>query len=121
MIKKSSFLLSFFLLILFTYNEKNYIIYFRIEGVFTMERKLIQIEEANGNLVDAELITYLVDDENQKQYIVYSKGETSGNDGDEVIYISRIINSSGTLKIEEIIDDTEWQGVQKLLKMIANS
>ena len=86
-----------------------------------MDRKLIQIEEANGNLVDAELITYLIDDEGQKQYIVYSKGETSGNDGDEVIYISRILNSGGTLKIEEITDENEWQTVQKLLKMIANS
>jgi len=86
-----------------------------------MEKKMIQIENSDGTVTDVELITYLIDDEKQMQYIVYSKGEQSGNEGDEVIYISRIVNTEGTLKIEEIFDDAEWQNVQKLLKMIANS
>lgn len=86
-----------------------------------MEKKMIQIENSDGTVTDVELITYLIDDEKQTQYIVYSKGEKSGNEGDEVIYISRIVNTDGTLKIEEIFDDAEWQNVQRLLKMIANS
>jgi len=86
-----------------------------------MDKKMIQIENSDGTVTDVELITYLIDDEKQMQYIVYSKGEQSGNEGDEVIYISRIVNTEGTLKIEEIFDDAEWQNVQKLLKMIANS
>ena len=86
-----------------------------------MEKKMIQIENSDGTISDVELVTYLIDDEKQLQYVVYSKGEMSGNEGDEVIYISRIVNTDGTLKIEEIFDDAEWQNVQRLLKMIANS
>lgn len=86
-----------------------------------MEKKMVQIENSDGTIIDVELITYLIDDEKQMQYVVYSKGEQSGNEGDEVIYISRIVNNEGTLKIEEIFDDAEWQNVQRLLKMIANS
>ena len=86
-----------------------------------MDKKMIQIENSDGTISEVELVTYLIDDTKQKNYLVYSKGEKSGNEGDEVIYISRIINDNGVLKIEEILDENDWQDVQKLLKAIANS
>ena len=86
-----------------------------------MDKKKVVIENKDGTSLEVEVITYLVSEDQQNHYIVYSKGETSGNEGDEVIYISKIINNSGTLMIEEIKDDTEWNNVQLLLKKIANS
>lgn len=86
-----------------------------------MDKKMIQIENSEGIVSEVELVTYLIDDTRQINYVVYSKGEKSGNDGDEVIYISRVYNENGILKIEEIKDEDEWLNVQRLLKMIANS
>lgn len=86
-----------------------------------MDKKKIVIENNDGTTMEVEVITYLISEDKEKHYLVYSKGEQSGNDGDEVIYISRITNNSDTLKIEEITDDDEWSKVQQLLKKIANS
>ena len=86
-----------------------------------MDKKMIVIETSDGETLEVEAITYLISEDNKNHYIVYSKGELSGTEGDEVIYISKIEKDSETLKIKEITDDTEWSNVQLLLKKIANS
>lgn len=86
-----------------------------------MDKKMVIIENSDGSTMEVELVTYLYNDEQQLNYIVYSKGEMSGSEGDEVIYISRIVKNGDTLVIEEITDDSEWSKVQTLLKKIANS
>ena len=85
----------------------------------TMKR--IIIEDSNSVQKEAHLVTYLLGEENEAKYIVYSKGEVSGENGDMVIYISRITNEGSTLLIEEITDDQEWSKVLVLLKKIANA
>lgn len=87
-----------------------------------MEKKMIVIENtSDSSKMEVELVTYLLDTENNKRYVVYSKGEVTGAEGDEIIYISRIINDGKTLKVEEIVDNDEWLNVQSLLKKIANA
>jgi len=85
-----------------------------------MDKKMITIENNDGTKLEVELITYLISDDKKDNYVVYSKGEKSGEEGDEVIYISKIINDNGTLIIDEITEDEEWNNVQSLLKKIAN-
>lgn len=86
-----------------------------------MEKKNIIIKNNDGTSLEVELITYLFSDDGQSNYVVYSKGEITGAEKDEVIYISKIINDGSQLVIEEIIDDAEWANVQTLLKRIANA
>ena len=86
-----------------------------------MEKKMIVIENADGSTLEVEEVTYLISEDNKNHYLVYSKGELSGDEGDEVIYISRITRDGENFKIEEIKDNTEWSNVQMLLKKIANS
>ena len=83
------------------------------------EKEIIKIEDTNGNLFEAELVTYLVSKDKKTTYIVYSKGEKEDND-DEIIYVSKIIANGDKINIAEIIDDKEWKDVQELLKEIAN-
>ena len=85
-----------------------------------MGKEFVRIENSDGSFLDVELVTYLFDDIQQLNYIVYSKGEISGAENDEVIYISKIINDGNNLIIDEIVDDQEWVNVQNLLKKIAN-
>lgn len=84
------------------------------------DSRAIEIIDTEGNKSDAFLVTYLVSDDGLKHYIVYTKNEVRGTEGDQIIYISRLFKDSEGLKVQEIIDDSEWNEVQLLLKKIAN-
>lgn len=86
-----------------------------------MDKKNIIIENSDGTTTQAQLVTYLMSEDQQKNYIVYSKGELSGSEGDEIIYISKLARNGDYLYLEEILDDSEWSEVQMLLKKIANA
>ena len=84
-------------------------------------KEMIYIQNSDGSKEEVELVTYLISDDNMKSYLVYSKGETTGVESDEVIYISRVVYSGDVIQLEEITDETEWAEVQRLLKKIANA
>ena len=85
------------------------------------EKEMIIIQSSDGSKKEVELVTYLISEDNTKTYLVYSKGESTGVENDEVIYIARLVQEGEIVQIEEIIDDNEWADVQKLLKKIANA
>lgn len=84
-------------------------------------KKMVTIDYGDGKIQEVELVTYLLSDDQINNYIVYSKGEKSGTEGDEVIYVSKLIKKGENNIIQEIIDENEWFNVQTLLKKIANS
>ena len=86
-----------------------------------MEKEMIEIVNADGTAEKVEVVTYLLSEDGLRQYLVYTKGEVQGTEGDQVIYISKMISDNGTYKLEEIVDDAEWSDVQHLLKKIANA
>ncbi len=85
------------------------------------DKKMITIKNPDNTTIDVELITYLISDDKQNKYIVYSKGEKIGAADDEIIYVSKLMQNNGVLTISEIVDDNEWLSVQNLLKRIANA
>ncbi len=84
------------------------------------EKEIILIENTNGDTFEAELVTYLVSKDKSNTYIVYTNNEVEDN-GDQVIYVSKVVAEGDTVKIDEIVDDEEWKNVQQLLKEIANN
>ena len=85
-----------------------------------MEDRKVIIQGNDGVKTEVELVTYLINDNNKKTYLVYSKGEKTGAEDDEIIYVSRIVREDNVIYIDEITDDNEWIEVQNLLKKIAN-
>ena len=83
------------------------------------EKETIIIENENGESFETELVTYLVSKDKENVYIVYTNNEVEEN-GDQVIFVSKVVAKDNTVKIEEILDDSEWLDVQELLKEIAN-
>ena len=83
------------------------------------EKETIVIEYQNGESFETELVTYLISKDKNSVYIVYTNNEVEEN-GDQIIYVSKVIARDNTVKIEEILDDSEWLAVQELLKEIAN-
>ena len=86
-----------------------------------MEKEMIEIVNADGSIDNVELVTYLISDDKLRKFIVYTKGEVQGDQGEQIIYISKIVSEDDGLKLEEIVDDAEWSEVQVLLKKIANA
>lgn len=86
-----------------------------------MAREIVEIVNDDNSVESVDLVTYLFSTDGQRQYIVYSKNEVQGNDEDYVIYISKVIIDGEKLKLEEIVEDSEWREVQSLLKRIANA
>ena len=84
------------------------------------DKKKVVIQKNDGATMEVELVTYLVNDDSSKSYIVYSKGEKSGAEDDEIIYISKIDSKDDVLHLSDITDNNEWASVQKMLKQIAN-
>ena len=84
------------------------------------DTNIIEIVTPLGDVDRVNLITYLLSDDEKKQYVVYSKDNNSIA-GDKVIYVSRLHNNDNILSITEIVDDAEWLEVQKLLRKIANA
>lgn len=78
------------------------------------EKEIIEIVNPQGEREDVQLVTYLITEDKLKQYIVYTKGEVVGTEGDFVIYISRLFKDAEGFKIQEISDDVEWNEVQQL-------
>ena len=85
------------------------------------DKEMIKIQNGDGTTAEVELVTYLISEDNTNAYLVYSKGEKTGAENDEIIYISKILSKDNQLKIGDISDDNEWATVQKLLKQIANA
>lgn len=85
------------------------------------DNEMIEIVDVNGSKMLVQLVTYLISEDRLRQYLVYSKGETQGNEGDQVIYISKLLRQDAGFYLDEIVDDAEWNDVQRLLKKIANA
>jgi len=85
------------------------------------EKEMITIQKSDNTTMTVELVTYLLSDDLQNKYVVYSKGEKTGVADDEIIYVSKLTQDNGIFKISEIVDDNEWLTVQNLLKRIANA
>ena len=83
------------------------------------ENKFVLLDE-KGQEKEYDVLFTFESEETNKHYIVYTKNEVRGTEGDQIIYISRLFKDSEGLKIQEIVDDGEWNEVQRLLKKIAN-
>ena len=84
------------------------------------DTNIIEIVAPDGSFEIVNLITYLISDDGDRKYVVYSKSNDKDSD-DRIIYISKFHNDNNVLSISEITDDNEWSDVQKLLRKIANA
>ncbi len=84
------------------------------------EKEFVELIDTSGNKKKVGVVTYLVTEDKLRHYVVYTQGEVRGSNNDHIIYVSKLYKDDEEYKIEEIVDDTEWSDVQRLLKQIAN-
>lgn len=87
-----------------------------------MENKeMIVMQNSDGVKTEAELVTYLINEDNTGAYVVYTNREEIGPENDVIIYVSKIVTLGDVIQTKEIVDDNEWAQVQTMLKRIANA
>ena len=77
-------------------------------------KQVITIRDSKGKERKVNLLTYLVSEDSLRNYIVYHIDEVSGPSNDHVIYVSKLADNHGMIKLEEIVDDSEWVDVQNV-------
>ena len=85
------------------------------------KKEIAELIDIDGLSTEIEVVTYLNSEDDKRQYVVYTKGETQSQTANQVIYIARIVKEEEQLTLVEITEDAEWVDVQHLLKEIANA
>ena len=81
-----------------------------------MDNNIIEIENDNGENIEYELVTTIINEKTNTKYIVYKDITSSDSDEEDIdLYISKVVNENGKEIIEEITDDGEWNKVSKQL------
>ncbi len=81
-----------------------------------MDNNIIEIENDNGENIEYELVTTIINEKTNTKYIVYKDITSSDSDEEDIdLYISKVVNENGKEIIEEITDDDEWNKVSKQL------
>ena len=75
----------------------------------------ITVTAADGKKYQAEVIDiFKVNEYPEKEYILYSFGETV-EDNNEKVYVSILEMNEGNYNLKEISDQNEWEVVQKAI------
>ena len=78
------------------------------------KRETITITNENGQDVEYELVTTIINEKTNIKYIVYK--ELIDNDKEDIdLYISRVVTENGEEIIEDIEDEDEWNNVANIL------
>lgn len=82
-----------------------------------MDRKVL-ITNAQGQQVEADVITVFTLNDNNRDYIVYTFNEKS--DSNVKTYTSRIREENGEYYFDSITDENEWAKVRDVIVELAS-
>ena len=89
-----------------------------MKGDKDMNTKIINVINANGAEVQAEVLaTFLVEDLSKK-YIIYTLNEENEN-GMVKIYVAELREENGTYNLISIDSDDEWNMIKEIMKKMA--
>ena len=84
------------------------------------EKKMITLTLENGTKEEVELILSFKFNDNNKEYVIYTKNETDEN-GNVTIYVSNITRVGEEVTLNTISDDNEWSRIKDLLRELSKN
>lgn len=85
------------------------------------EKKLLKITNMDGTQDSVEVIIAFQFNDNQKEYIVYTKNELDAA-GNVTIYVSELLKSENSeVKLGGIESDEEWARIKDVLRKLSKS
>ncbi len=83
-------------------------------------KKMITITLENGIKEDVELLLSFKFNDNNKEYVIYTKNETDDN-GNVTIYVSSVTRVGDDVTLGTVSDDTEWSRIKDLLRELSKN
>ncbi len=84
------------------------------------EKKMITLTLENGTKEEVELLLSFKFNDNNKEYVIYTKNETDEN-GNVTIYVSNITRVGEEVTLNTISDDNEWSRIKDLLRELSKN
>lgn len=84
------------------------------------EKKMITLTLENGTKEEVELLLSFKFNDNNKEYIIYTKNETDEN-GNVTIYVSSVTRVMDEITLNTISDDSEWSRIKDLLRELSKN
>lgn len=84
------------------------------------DKKMISLTLENGVKEDVELLLSFKFNDNNKEYIIYTKNEKDEN-GNVTIYVSNVVRVGEEVSLNTVSDDSEWTRIKDLLRELSKS
>ena len=88
------------------------------KDVETHEPKIMSIQGQDGSIEQVEVIVSFAFNDNHKEYVVYTKGETD-SEGNITIYVANIGQKDGDYVLENVADEIEWDRIKEVLRELS--
>lgn len=83
-------------------------------------KKMMTITLENGTKEEVELLLSFKFNDNNKEYVIYTKNETDDN-GNVTIYVSSVTRVDDNVTLGTVSDDTEWSRIKDLLRELSKN
>ena len=84
------------------------------------EKKMITLTLENGTKEEVELLLSFKFNDNNKEYVIYTKNETDEN-GNVTIYVSGVTRVGEEITLNTVSDDNEWSRIKDLLRELSKN
>ena len=84
------------------------------------EKKMITLTLENGTKEEVELLLSFKFNDNNKEYVIYTKNETDDN-GNVTIYVSGVTRVGEDVTLNTVSDDNEWSRIKDLLRELSKN
>ena len=74
----------------------------------------------DGTKEEVEVLLAFKFNDNNKEYVIYTKNEIDDN-GNVTIYISNVIRMSNSVTLSTVSDDGEWTRIKNVLRELSKS
>lgn len=84
------------------------------------EKKMISVTKEDGTTAEVEVLLLFTLDEFQKDYMIYTEGETEGEGESalQTVYASIVKSVDNGYELEKIEDENEWSKVKDVMRQV---
>ena len=74
----------------------------------------------NGSKEEVEVLLAFKFNDNNKEYVIYTKNEVDEN-GNVTIYVSNVTRNGDNVTLSTVADDNEWTRIKNVLRELSKS
>ena len=75
---------------------------------------------ADGTREVVEVLLSFKFNDNNKEYVIYTKNEVDEN-GNVTIYVSNVVRNGGDVTLTTVADDSEWTRIKDVLRELSKN